>query len=380
MKISKKLTTLALSSIFVMGTWAQEQEGEWEKQKQITGYIATELDYFPNLENRNRDYGVALSEAGILASYQCTPDLTIKGVFVYRPGLTFDQMLNEANAQYKAKDFLNITVGRFLTPLSPMNTYYYAPVNNSATLPMIISHHEFFPLNMDALSLNGNVGNNWVFDYNVFAGGYQNSLWLKTGALGLFGAEDQYFGEDAASYIDPNTINASYSFGGGAHLGVKWQDYLTIGVNTLLSSPGDLIVNIPVNGVNTDVPLIVDRFAYGLNIKAKYHTLQLLGEFWQSDLDFSNSSLNIKESSLLKGTFVELSNSFGKLIPYARYEFHDGLDLKYERYTAGINYRPTFETCFKLEYLYYTHPEESSIGGEDESDLDGFVATIIFSF
>lgn len=372
------ICAVALMAMMTVTGWAQESE--WESQKQITGYIAAEAEYFSNLENVERDYGMILSEVGILASYQSTPNLTIKGVFVYRPGLTIDQMLNEASAQYKANEHLNINVGRFLTPLSPMNTYYYAPVNNSATLPMIISHHEFFPLNMDAISLNGNIGETWNFDYNLFAGGYQNSLWLKTGALGIFGTEDEYFGGDAATYIDPNTINASYSFGSGAHLGVKWQDYLTIGVNTLLSAPGDVTVSYPMNGTLTEIPLTVDRFAYGLNIKAKYKTLQLLSELWQSDLQYENSAIGFKESTLLKGYFVELSNAFGKLTPYARYEFHDGMDLKYDRYTAGVNYRPSFETCLKFEYVYYTHPDESNIGGADEPDLSGIVATVVYSF
>ena len=91
-------------------------------------------------------------------------------------------MLNEANIQYKVGEKAGIKVGRFLTPLSPMNTYYYAPVNSSATLPVLVSNHEFFPLNMDAVSYNGNIGENFKISYELFAGGYRNTTWMKTGA------------------------------------------------------------------------------------------------------------------------------------------------------------------------------------------------------
>lgn len=376
--LNSKFFILAALALSVGHAFAQETE--WEPQKQVTGYVATEANYFDNLKNKERNYGAALSEAGILASYQPTRNMTIKGVVVYRPGLAIDQMVNEVNAQWSNSNLFNVKVGRFLTPLSPMNTYYYAPVNNSATLPMIISHHEFFPLNMDAVSLNGTVGNNLKLDYNLFAGGYQNSLWLKTGAMGIFGAEDEYFGEDALSFIDPNAINSAYSFGGGVHAGLKWNDYLTVGLNSLMSSPGEMGIEYDYNGTLVPVTLEVERAAYGLNVKANFKTLQLLGEFWQSDLQYSNSTIGLKESTVLKGTFVELSNTFGKITPYVRHEYHEGLDLDYHRYTGGINYRPSFETCFKLEYLYYTHPNEKSIGGDDEPDFSGLVATVVVSF
>lgn len=370
--MTPKLKPIALAIVSAMAINVWGQEAEWEPQSKITGYLAAEADYFPNIHNGERNYGMILSEAGILASYDCTQRLTIKGVFVYRPDLTIDQMVNEANAQWKANDYLNIKVGRFLSPLSPMNTYYYAPVNNSATLPMIISHHEFFPLNMDAVSFNGKVGNDLLFDYDVFAGGYKNSLWLKTGALGFFGTEDQYFSDGSLGSINSTSINSSMSFGGGAHVGIKWHDYITLGLNTMLSAPGEMPASLPTPAGTMDIMLDVDRFAYGLNFKAKYNTLQLLGEVWYTDIDFSNADYNISSSQLVKGTFVELSNSFGKLTPYARYEYHNGLGLNYNRYTTGLNLRPGFETCFKLEYMFYDQKESS--------DLNGFVASVIYSF
>lgn len=369
--MKKSWITFAFAAVVSANMWGQESE--WEAQTRITGYIATEANYFHDLKGYDRNYGVSLSEAGMLVNYQPIKNLTIKTVFVYRPDLSVDQMINEANAQWKANDLMNIKVGRFLTPLSPMNTYYYAPVNNSATLPMIISHHEFFPLNMDGVSLNGVVGENIKFDYDVFAGGYRNSLWLKTGALGLFGSEDSYFGayENTGYTLNTNDVNTTLSFGGGAHLGLSLSDYLTIGVNALKTDTEKLNVTVKTDYGPMEVMFDVNRFAYGLNFNAKYQTLQLLGELWRNDMKFTNDVLMIEQEHKAEGSFIELSNNFGKLTPYVRYEYHDAAGLEFKRYTTGVNYKPIFETTFKLEYLFYDH---------DAADINGFVASVIYSF
>ena len=362
--------TFAFAAVVSANMWGQESE--WEAQTRITGYIATEANYFHDLKGYDRNYGVSLSEAGLLTSYQPTSNLIIKGVFVYRPDMSVDQMINEANAQWKATDFLNVKVGRFLTPLSPMNTYYYAPVNNSATLPMIISHHEFFPLNMDGLSLNGVVGENIKADYDVFAGGFRNTLWLKTGALGLFGSEDNYFGkyQNIPYSINTEGTNSTSGFGGGAHIGFSWSDYLTVGGNVLKTATQKIMADFYLPTGTMSMSLDMDRFIYGINFKAKYKTLQLLGEVWKSDNIFT-SDVTSRQYEHVDGSFFELSNNFGKLIPYVRYEEHDAAEIIYERYTAGINYKPIFETTFKLEYMYYDHKS---------TELSGFVASAIYSF
>ncbi|PZX20084.1 hypothetical protein LX69_00536 [Breznakibacter xylanolyticus] len=372
--LSKKWMTLAVAAFCL--TPAVAQETEWEAQTRITGYIATEANYFHDLEGTYKQYGVSLSEAGLLTSYQPTSNITIKGVFVYRPDLTIDQMINEANAEWKATSFLNVKVGRFLTPLSPMNTYYYAPVNNSATLPFVISHHEFFPLNMDAVSINGVVGENIRFDYDLFAGGYRNALWLKTGPVGLFGTEDEYYGalEKIGYKLNTSSANQALSFGGGAHAGVSFDEYFTIGANVMLSDKEKASTTFD-NPYDPANPFIIDldvnRIAYGLNFKAKYNNLQLLGEVWKNEMNFKNEAFNLDNDYNVNCSFIEVSNNFGKLIPYVRFEYHDAAGVEYNRYTTGINYKPIFETTLKLEYLYYQH---------DIKDINGFVASVIYSF
>jgi hypothetical protein len=347
-----------LMSLFVLFSWnCMAQETEWEPQKHLTGYINLEGNYF-NFKNDvlfERKYGISLAEAGLLADYQLLKKLTLKAVLVYRPDFSFDNMLNEANAEYKVADYFLIKAGRMLTPLSPMNTYYYAPVNNSVTLPMVISHHEFFPLNIDALSLNGKLGNNIKVDYNVFTGGFHNTLWLRTGALGFFGVENSYFEGDTA--LDDNeSTNNKLCFAHGGHIGVSYSDIITVGANIFKTE----------ERVGTTISIDMKKFSYGFNLKLKLNSLQLIGETWYTTVEASKYHIKSK----YKGTFAELSYSLNKLIPYARFENEDIPSLNYKRYTAGINYKPSYETAIKLEYMLY----------EKSPNLHGVVASVIYSF
>lgn len=156
--VQRIYTKLLFTLLLVFGVQAVQAQDYFEPQTNITGYISTEFNYFDNLENYRVTAGSAVSEAGMLVTYMPTSSLRLKTVFVYRPEFEFDQMLNEAFGELSMSKMVNFKVGRFLLPLSPMNTYYYAPVNTSATLPILITNHEFFPLNMDGVSINGAFG------------------------------------------------------------------------------------------------------------------------------------------------------------------------------------------------------------------------------
>jgi hypothetical protein len=388
MKIMIRLKHLLWASLLVLPTYANGQDSDWEPQKTITGYIALEGDYFKDLQYYSREYGMSVSEAGMLASYQPVKNLTLKTVFVYRPDLSIDQMLNEANAEYKINNWLNIKAGRFLTPLSSTNTFYYAPVNVSATLPMITSFHETFPLNMDAVSFNGKIGETFRVGYDVFGGGYRNSLYLTSGALGFFGAENEYFqkvSNAAYSTVNTSTTNSTLSFGGGAHIDFSYKDYGTIGFNVFKSAKESTTINLGQGGfvpagVNqtsstTDTTISTQKLVLGTSLKFRIYTVQVEGEYWNNNVNTGKNKLTNE------GAFVTVSNTFGKFTPYARFEYlktpftrledQTATSLKYNRYTAGLNFKPTFETTFKLEYLYYKY---------NSKDLGGLVATVIYSF
>ncbi|GAF01854.1 hypothetical protein [Saccharicrinis fermentans] len=360
--IKKQLLVLtAVLAFFGVQINAQDQ---WEPQTKISGYLSTEFNYFNDLDGYDKEYGVALSEAGILASYQPLKDVSLKMVFVYRPDYSIDQMINEANIQYRLSQNVNFKVGRFLTPLSPMNTYYYAPVNISATLPVLISNHEFFPLNMDAISLNGKFGDDVSISYDVFAGGYNNAMWLNTGAVGFFGNEVSYYG---ALLNSPFTIDDSYkatrNLAVGGNIRFAYQDYVNIGLSMFNSQKEK--VPAMVMGNNSVLIFDSERFSYGIDAKLSYNNTQLIGGFWNSDLTINNKFIDHK------GAFVELNHSFVKITPYVRYEDQTSFYIEFQRYTGGVMYKPSFETTLKCEYLHYE---------QEVQNLDGFVVSLIYSF
>jgi len=367
----KRQFLLQLIFVFaiITGTVSAQENVEWEPQTNITGYLATQFEYFDGLKYFNREYGIALTEAGILASYKPLEKLEIKTVFVYRPNFSIDQMINEVNAEYSFGDFLKVKGGRFLTPLSPMNTYYYSPVNNSATLPMIITSHEFFPLNMNGISANGSFGDDFKIGYDAFLGGFYNTLWLQTGAVGLFGSENSYFAavmNGDSSIIFGSDANEDLQIGGGGHLTASYKDNIAVGFGIFNSAE-------TMENTQEGTYWYFDKLSYGANLKLKFNTLKLIGEYWQTTVSFSFAGGTFE--SKYKGGFAELSNNFGKITPYVRYEYRSVPvfpdDIDYSRYTVGINYKPIFETTIKLEYLYYKY---------QELDQSGLVATLIYSF
>jgi hypothetical protein len=377
MYVMKKKLMIIVSVFFLFTGYLFAQESEWEPQKNITGYIGLEGDNFFNLENYSRDYGISISEAGILASYRPTKKLTLKSVIVYRPNYSIDQIVNEVNAEYKFADLLTLKAGRFLTPLSPMNTYYYAPVNNSATLPMVITCHEFFSLNVDAVSINGKYGEAFKIDYDIYGGGFRNALWVESGALGLFGVETQYFSalHDTSNRENSN-LNTPLQIGGGGRIGFAFRDYMAIGFGMFHT---DEAVDYTMNDVTMTLKL--KKHTYGGNLKVKYSTLKLIAEYWQYKMEMEGFTMVDQKPT--KTTFAELSNTFGKtmqIIPYVRYEIYKtGSSTRasgdINRFTIGINFKPNFETSFKLEYLYYKNETDS-----ETDKLNGIVGNLTYSF
>ena len=73
----------------------------------------------------------------------------------------------------------------------------------------------------------------------------------------------------------------------------------------------------------------------------------------------------------LEGTFAQIAHRVDKFTPYARYEFQHTNDIKFRRYSAGVNYKPSFTRTVKLEYVRYDH---------DSGDINGLVAALIYSF
>jgi len=285
---------------------------------------------------------------------------------------------------------LNVKLGRFLLPVSPVNTYYYAPVNTSATLPILITSHEFFPLNLDGISVNGSFGEEIKVKYDLFAGGYRNTTWLPTGAVGFFGVENLFFKEQINSpYSIDLSYNGSYNTAYGARASVGYQHYVEIGASFFNPRREDfpLDISIPANALFPGSPGIdqvstttFHRQTYGFSAKVQYENTRILGELWKENNDIDAAIVTVGGNPMplgdggpvdLEGSFVELSHRIQKFTPYARYESQLTDDIEFSRWTFGLNYKPAFERTLKLEYMYYDH---------NITNINGVVATYIYSF
>lgn len=370
-----KIAIITTVLVLVVGLENAFTQSSWEPITNITGYISTEFNYFDDLEGYDINYTAAVSEAGLLVSYQPTSNFSIKSVFVYRPNFEFDQMLNEAFGELTVSPEARFKVGRFLLPLSPTNTYYYSPVNTSGTLPLLVTNHEFFPLTIDGVSFNGAVGSDFKVKYDVFAGGYRNSTWLKTGAVRFFGDEVNYFKSQIGSIytVDPS-YNNTYNTGFGGRIGASYKTYLDVGLSAFKPNNEQVPIGIsfPEGALGPGSPATYviqynkfEKFSYGLNLKLQYENTKLVGEYWIADLKSNGSDVD------LEGSFVELSQRFNLVTPYVRYEDQVTDDIDYRRFTAGVNYKPSFTRTLKLEYIRYDH---------ESGDINGVVASLIYSF
>ncbi len=388
--VQRIYTKLLFTLLLVFGVQAVQAQDYFEPQTNITGYISTEFNYFDNLENYRVTTGSAVSEAGMLVTYMPTSSLRLKTVFVYRPEFEFDQMLNEAFGELSMSKMVNFKVGRFLLPLSPMNTYYYAPVNTSATLPILITNHEFFPLNMDGVSINGAFGDDVKLKYDVFAGGYRNTTWLPTGPVGFFGSEVPYFKEQINSpYSIDRSYNNTYNTAIGAAVSFAYKQLVEVGASYFKPKQEEipLDVTIPADALfpgfpetETVINTKLDRPTYGFNAKVQYENTKIAGELWRGNLEIdpivfmfmgNPAPLTAGGDVDLEGSFVELSHRIEKFTPYVRYEDQLTDDIEYSRFTAGINYKPSFERTLKVEYMMYDH---------SSGNVNGLIATLIYSF
>ncbi|WP_428235663.1 hypothetical protein [Gracilimonas sp.] len=391
--LKMKISALTTLFVLVIGIESAYTQGFWEPVTNVTGYISTEFNYFDDLDGYEVNYGAAVSEAGMLVTYRPTSNFSIKSVFVYRPGYDFDLMLNEAFGELKTSDAVKIKVGRFLTPLSPMNTYYYAPVNTSATLPIIITNNENFPLNIDGISLNGSLGESFKLKYDVFGGGYTNSTWKPSGAISFFGQEVPYYKAQINSqFTIGESYNGSYNVGVGGKVSVAYESYVEVGAGFFnpKKETMPIAITLPQNALGAGSPAMnitsptgIKRPTWGYNAKLKYGNTEVNAEYWTGDIqldaiayDFTGGAgsptvLQAESEVELEGRFIQLSHRIDKFIPYARYEFQHTSDAKYKRYSAGINYKPSFTRTVKLEYVHYEHKS---------GNINGLVAALIYSF
>jgi len=342
-----------------------QDESEWKPTTHITGYVNTLFEYSDLVNGHDvlekKEPAIGLSEAAFLVSYKPLKQMEFKGTFVYTHYIdAIQSLLVEAYGTYKINDALKISAGKYLTPLSPVNQYFYAPLNLSATLPMLVSHYTLLPQSISGFQISGEMGDNIRLGYNFTYGSYRLQGSFPGGMLGLIGRET------ANIYVWTYTGTANNFMGGSGRVYTRMGDWLNVGLNYFDGTKSrygylDLSKSASVTQYTPS-----KRYAAGIDMELNYKGLKLSGEYWLG----ANKTTDLSTPLELKfnSYYAECSYSAGIFSPFVRYEQNDDtwtaiytkfpdselfeIQAPVKAYTFGLAIRPIYEVLLKMEYRF----------------------------
>lgn len=350
----KKLSRFYVIALFAFTLSNVVAQNEWEPEFFTTGYVVTQFEYgdIQNFDERDR-YALGLSEAAFSASYLPLENLEIKGTFLYRPGVeTVESAIVEAYSTWKFSEKFKVGLGRYLTPMSPTNHYFYAPLNNSSTLPLLINHHLLFPQSFDGVKISGETGSSIKFGYTGIVGEYSTVGHSTTDLL-----EFQGQGEFVASIGAIESVDYR-ALGMAVRASLNVNDVFKLGANYFF---GNSITPFP----NADDRSITDQLdskqsTVGVDVFVELGKLNLRSEYWYGEKHTNKGGAD-DYAFYNEGFYTEASLNMGKLTPFVKYDYLDDMpQIPINKYTAGVSFRPIFQTLFKAEYGYYAFNTSSS--------------------
>lgn len=336
--MKKMFTAFTLAIVSIIGINAQD----WDPQVHLTGYVNTVFEY-SNLSSLDSKTGIGLADAGFLASYKPLEKVELKATLVYTHHIKdIQSLLVEAYGTYEFNRGFRLGAGKFLTPLSPVNTYFYAPLNISVTLPMLVSHHFLLPQSISGFQVSGEAGDEFKLKYNVTYGNYLNLGHPSTGVLSVQGREDN------SPLGDVLEFESQYLLGGSARLELSYQDFVRLGLNYFDGTESTHLIQTQDGTEFTDAT----KYSWGIDGHLNLSGFNINGEYWQGHQE--TTSISPKQESNYKGYYAEVFYQNGALSPFLRYDFVDDLSNDIlQAPTKGISfgaaYRPIYELMFKLE-------------------------------
>jgi len=368
MKTKKTFVTL-LAMLLCLFVVAQD---EWEKITHVTGYVNAVAEY-SDCKNLKKDYAVGLSELGFLATFKPTRKLEFKSTLVYTH-YTFhvSQIFVEGYGMYNFNDGLKLGVGRFLTPLSPVNLYFYAPLNPSGVVPMLVSHHFLFPQSISGFQLGGNfeLNSSLKFGYNASVGTYQYINHFESGVLSILSQEDSY---PSFGYYDTEADKINNYLCGTARLHFTVADKFTFGANYFKADAQQVTQDI--NGNFIYYPST--KYTWGIDGHLNIANFKLNAEYWAGKQETT------KETDAIIGHIENTYEAYyGEIIydgevlkPFVRWDYISDVTvnkvgLPTNAATIGIAVRPLFETLLKFEYKRIMGREITDIGNRIYQDYN----------
>lgn len=350
MKTKLGLLTLILT-FWGVYSFAQDED---EARTHFTGYVNA-IGEYSDCIHQKKDYAFGLSELGFLGTYKLNNKIEFKSTLVYTH-FTFDigQLFVEGYGQYKFNESFKLTAGRFLTPLSPVNLYFYAPLNPSGVTPMLVSHHFLFPQSIDGFQFLGefDLSNSTKFGYNLSLGNYAYINHMESGILGIQAQEDTY---PTWGYYNTKYDLLNYYLCGTGRIYTIFNNIFTLGANYFTADAQQFVRDV-VN--NKDLYYPSTKYTYGFDIHLNVSKFKLNAEYWagkQETTDETDKELGYHIENDYEAYYGEAIYDGDMLKPFVRYDFikdvtANGVGLPTKAATIGLAFRPRFETLLKLEY------------------------------
>lgn len=365
----KKIMSLFLFFLVIQNISFAQDNTEWKPYFHATGYVNTIAEY-TDLDNGFEDKksaGIGLSEAAFLASYKPLENLEFKGTFVYTHYIEdIQDLVVEAYGTYSFSDKFRISAGKYLTPLSPINQYFYAPLNPSASLPMVVSHHFLLPQSISGFQVSGEFGSDIKLGYNITYGHYLTLGHPRYGILGFQGRED--IATYQFSLDEENKNTKEYLLGGSGRLYANFKEIVNIGFNYFdgRESTQPIQELTPAGASNRWVK--ANKYSVGLDLQLKLGALKINSEAWYGKQETNDDAITQQLSNDYSAFYGEAIYEAGIFSPYVRYDNINDIkgsiympypDLKLfdaelvtNAYTVGLAIRPIYELLLKLEYRY----------------------------
>jgi len=340
-----------LFALWGVNTFAQD---EGESSTHFTGYVNAVGEYSDCIHQK-KDYAFGLSEIGFLGTYKLNNKIEFKSTLVYTH-FTFDisQLFVEGYGQYKFNEAFKFSAGRFLTPLSPVNLYFYAPLNPSGVTPMLVSHHFLFPQSIDGFQLSGEIelSGSTKFGYNLSVGNYTYINHMESGILGIQAQEDTY---PTFGYYNTRIDPLYYYLCGTGRAYFVFNNMLTLGAN-YFTGDAQQYQRDTVNDVDVYYPST--KYTYGFDFHLNASNIKVNAEYWAGKQGTTSESDKILGKHIVsdyQAYYGEVIYDGDKFKPFVRYDFIkdvtvNGVGLPTKTATVGLAFRPRFETLLKLEY------------------------------
>ncbi len=390
----KKIVSIIIILVIGIKAFSQEEQ-EWKPQTLVTGYVNTVAEFTDAKKyvEAKGEKGIGVADAGVLISYKPLEKLELKTTLVYSHFIpNIQSLVVEAFGKYKVSDALIFGAGKFLTPLSPVNQYFYAPVNISGFLPLVVSHHEIIPQSVSGFQIAGEFFDNFKLGYTATYGNYLTVGHPLGGMLGLQGSEDIAPHEYALN-ISGEERPYKYYLGGCARIYANWKDKIKLGINYFDGTRAQHPYVIALSPTQRLIKFTESKkYSLGMDLQMELGKFKINGEIWETEHQSDDGVLDTDP----RGCYAEIMMELGKFTPYFRYDYIEDINTRYyaqypdmeifkittetRAFGGGLTYRPLYEIMLKMDYRYFMFDYNDMYNQPTEKNYNHLMFSLIYSF